>query len=91
MTNDMMTLQALLAKQPDTDIVREMRGFGVCRPPADGPGGREQDRRRPRRAHPERLTHRNGPADKSLINPRLSAPSPVLGRDQRSTSSVLTR
>ena len=31
MTNDMMTLQSLLAKQPDADIVREMLGFAAQR------------------------------------------------------------
>ena len=31
MVDDMMTLQALLAKQPDADIVREMLGFAAQR------------------------------------------------------------
>ena len=31
MTDDMMTLQTLLAKQPDADVLREMIGFAAQR------------------------------------------------------------
>jgi hypothetical protein len=32
MTDDMMTLQTLLARQPDADVLREMIGFAAQRP-----------------------------------------------------------
>ena len=47
MTQDMMTLRALLEKSSDADLLREMIGFTVRA--ADGTGGRGPDRRRSRR------------------------------------------
>ena len=63
MTNDMMTLQALLAKQPDADIVREMLGFAAQRLmelEVEGKTGAAHGERTP-----ERLTHRNGYRDRT--------------------------
>ena len=48
MTQDMMTLRALLEKSSDADLLREMIGFTGRA--ADGTGGRGPDRRRSRRA-----------------------------------------
>lgn len=63
MTNDMMSLQALLAKQPDADIVREMLGFTAQRLmelEVEGKTGAAHGERTP-----ERLTQRNGYRDRS--------------------------
>jgi len=42
MTDDMMTLRALIEKAPDADLLREMIGFPahrlIDRPPTSGPG-----------------------------------------------------
>jgi putative transposase len=63
MTDDMMTLQTLLAKTPDADILREMIGFAAQRlmelevEAKTGAGHGERD--------PDRLTHRNGYRDRS--------------------------
>ena len=46
MTQDMMTLRALLEKSSDADLLREMIGFTAERLMA--PGGRGPDRRRAR-------------------------------------------
>lgn len=63
MTDDMITLQTLLAKQPDADIVREMLGFAAQRLmelEVEGKTGAAHGER-----NPERLTHRNGYRDRS--------------------------
>ena len=63
MTQDMMTLRALLEKSSDADLLREMIGFTAAA--ADGTGGRGPDRRRSRRAlggsyhPPQRLPDRS--------------------------------
>jgi len=63
MTNDMMTLQALLAKQPDCDIVREMLGFAAQRLmelEVEGKTGAAHGER-----SPDRLAQRNGYRERS--------------------------
>jgi transposase-like protein len=58
MTTNMMTLQALLAKEPDADIVREMLGFAAQRLmelEVEGKTGAAHGER-----SPDRLTQRNG-------------------------------
>ena len=54
MTDEMIALRALLEK---SSVARDDRLHGA---PADGAGGRRPDRRRPRRAQPERINWRNG-------------------------------
>jgi transposase-like protein len=62
MTDDMISLQALLAKQPDADIVREMLGFTAQRLmelDVETKTGATHGER-----SPDRLTHRNGYRDR---------------------------
>ena len=57
MTDDMIALQTLLAKQLDADIVREMLGFAAQRLvdlEVEGKTGAALGER-----NPDRLTHRN--------------------------------
>ena len=63
MTDDMISLQALLAKQPDADIVREMLGFTAQRLmelDVETMTGAAHGER-----NPDRLTQRNGYRDRS--------------------------
>jgi transposase-like protein len=63
MTDDMIALQALLAKQPDADIVREMLGFTAQRLmelDVETKTGAAHGER-----NPDRLTQRNGYRDRS--------------------------
>ncbi len=63
MTDDMIALQALLAKQPDADIVREMLGFTAQRLmelDVETKTGAAHGER-----SPDRLTQRNGYRDRS--------------------------
>jgi len=63
MTDDMMTLQTLLAKQPDADVLREMIGFAAQRLmelEVEGKTGAAHGER-----NPDRLTQRNGYRDRS--------------------------
>ena len=63
MTEDMIALQALLAKQPDADIVREMLGFTAQRLmelDVETKTGAAHGER-----NPDRLTQRNGYRDRS--------------------------
>jgi transposase-like protein len=63
MTNDMMTLRALVEKAPDADVLREMIGFAAHRlmelevEGLTGAGWGEKN--------PERLAHRNGYRDRA--------------------------
>ncbi len=63
MTDDMMTLQTLLAKQPDADVLREMTGFAAQRLmelEVEAKTGAAHGERTP-----DRLTQRNGYRDRS--------------------------
>jgi len=63
MTDDMIALQALLAKQPDADIVREMLGFTAQRLmelDVETKTGAAHGER-----NPDRLTQRNGYRDRT--------------------------
>lgn len=63
MTDDMIALQALLAKQPDADIVREMLGFTALRLmelDVETKTGAAHGER-----SPDRLTHPNGYRDRT--------------------------
>jgi transposase-like protein len=63
MTDDMIALQALLAKQPDADVVREMLGFTAQRLmelDVETKTGAAHGER-----NPDRLTQRNGYRDRS--------------------------
>jgi transposase-like protein len=63
MTDDMIALQALLAKQPDADIVREMLGFTAQRLMELEVGAKTGAAHGERT--PDRLTQRNGYRDRS--------------------------
>ncbi len=63
MTDGMIALQTLLAKQPDADIVREMLGFAAQRLMELGVEGKTGAALGER--NPDRLTHRNGYRDRT--------------------------